>query len=60
MANSGFPFEKQGKGMGRKGDCVIPINLEANVIASIDFNIKNNIHRNNLTSYGSFYHTNGI
>ena len=33
VANSGFPFEKQGKDMGRKGDCVIPINLEANVIA---------------------------
>lgn len=29
--NSGFPFEKAGKDMGRKGDCVIPLNLEQNV-----------------------------
>lgn len=29
--NTGFPFEKQGMGMGSKGDCVIPINLEKNV-----------------------------
>lgn len=33
VANSGFPFEKEGKDMGKKGDCVIPVNLEANVIA---------------------------
>lgn len=30
--NAGFPFEKQGKGMGSKGDCVIPLNLEKNVV----------------------------
>jgi len=29
--NAGFPFEKQGKGMGKKGDCVIPVDLEYNV-----------------------------
>lgn len=29
--NTGFPFEKQGMGMGKKGDCVIPLNLEWNV-----------------------------
>lgn len=30
--NAGFPFDKQGKSMGSKGDCVIPVNLEENVI----------------------------
>lgn len=30
--NSGFPFEKQGMDMGKKGSCVIPLNLEQNVI----------------------------
>ena len=34
---AGFPFEKQGKGMGKKGDCVIPIDLEKNVIALHQF-----------------------
>lgn len=29
--NTGFPFELQSKGMGKKGDCVIPLNLEKNV-----------------------------
>ncbi len=29
--NTGFPFELQSKVMGKKGDCVIPLNLEKNV-----------------------------
>lgn len=29
--NTGFPFEKQGHDMGKKGDCVIPLNLDKNV-----------------------------
>lgn len=29
--NSGFPFEKQGKDMGSKGSCVVPVDLEYNV-----------------------------
>ncbi|NLZ81726.1 MAG: LCP family protein [Clostridiales bacterium] len=30
---AGFPFEKQGKDLGKKGSCVIPVDLEKNVIA---------------------------
>lgn len=30
--SSGFPFEKEGKDMGKKGSCVIPVNLEQNVV----------------------------
>ncbi len=29
--NTGFPFDLQSKDMGKKGDCVIPLNLEKNV-----------------------------
>lgn len=29
--NAGFPFEKVGTGMGSKGDCVVPVDLEYNV-----------------------------
>lgn len=29
--NTGFPFEKQGKDMGSKGDCVVAVDLESNV-----------------------------
>lgn len=29
--NAGFPFEKVGMGMGSKGDCVVPVDLEYNV-----------------------------
>lgn len=35
--NAGFPFEKQSEDMGSKGDCVIPLNLEANVIQLHNF-----------------------
>lgn len=35
--NAGFPFEKQGKDMGKKGACVIPLNLEKNVIELHNF-----------------------
>lgn len=35
--NAGFPFDKQAKGMGKKGDCVIPVNLEKNVIQLHEF-----------------------
>lgn len=31
VSTEGFPFEKKGAKLGKKGDCVIPINLEANV-----------------------------
>ena len=30
--NSGFPFELKTKNMGKRGDCVIPLDLETNVI----------------------------
>lgn len=29
--NAGFPFEKTATGMGKKGDCVVPVDLEYNV-----------------------------
>ncbi len=29
--SAGFPFEKVGMGMGSKGDCVVPVDLEYNV-----------------------------
>ncbi len=29
--NAGFPFEKAATGMGSKGDCVVPVDLEYNV-----------------------------
>lgn len=34
---TGFPFEKEGKTIGKKGSCVIPIDLEKNVVALHEF-----------------------
>ncbi len=34
---AGFPFEKEGKDLGKKGSCVIPIDLEKNVVALHEF-----------------------
>lgn len=33
----GFPFEKEGKDLGKKGSCVVPVDLEKNVVALHEF-----------------------